>query len=111
MSCLFCRMLEGEIPYNLVYEDDNFFVIKDIAPIAPVHLLIIPKTHIKDATELKGKAELSSKVFSVAEVVAREQGLSNGYRLVTNIGEEGGQSVAHLHFHLLGGKTLDWPKL
>ncbi len=111
MGCLFCEMLKGNIPYTPVYEDDNLFVIKDISPIAPVHLLIIPKEHIADATELGSRGDISAEIFSTAQKVAKEQGLTNGFRLVTNIGNEGGQSVSHLHFHLLGGKKLGWPKL
>ncbi len=111
MSCLFCKMLKGEIPYKSVYEDDNFFAIKDIAPIAPIHILIIPKLHIKDAAELKNRGELAAEIFEIAEKIAAEQGMNNGYRLITNIGDEGGQSIAHLHFHLLGGKKLEWPNI
>ncbi len=111
MSCLFCNMLEGDIPYSAVYEDNKFFVIKDIAPKAPVHFLIIPKLHIIDATHLKNHDDIACEVFTIAEKVAHEQGLKNGFRLITNIGGDGGQSVPHLHFHLLGGKALEWPNL
>ncbi len=111
MDCLFCSMQKGEIPFNAVYEDDFCFVIKDIAPVAPVHLLIIPKEHLKNASELVSKQELSEKIFYVADTVAKQQGLENGYRLITNVGKEAGQSVMHLHFHLLGGKALSWPEL
>ena len=111
-DCLFCKIAAGEIPSAKVYEDDRVLVFKDIAPVAPVHLLAIPKEHIRsvDAVDASN-CELVGYLFTVIARVAREQGLSDGYRVVSNIGKDGGQSVPHLHFHILGGKELAWPAL
>ena len=108
MDCLFCKIAAGEIPSAKVYEDDRVF--KDINPVAPVHLLAIPKEHIQsvDAVDASN-CELVGYIFTVIAKVAKEQGLTNGYRVVSNIGADGGQSVPHLHFHILGGKELAWP--
>ena len=110
MDCLFCKIAAGEIPSAKVYEDDRVLVFKDINPVAPVHLLAIPKEHIQsvDAVDASN-CELVGYIFTVIAKVAKEQGLTNGYRVVSNIGADGGQSVPHLHFHILGGKELAWP--
>ncbi len=111
MSCLFCEIINGNINSEKIFEDDRFIVIKDISPIAPIHFLIMPKEHMDNAEMLENQPEIAAGIFSVAKQVADAQGMENGYRLVTNKGAYGGQSVEHLHFHLLGGKKLDWQKL
>jgi len=110
-DCLFCKIAAGQIPCQLLYEDDAVLAFSDIAPQAPVHALIIPKRHIESAQALdSADAALLSRLFAAARRMAEELGIAKkGYRLVTNVGKNGGQSVAHLHFHLLGGRTLQWP--
>lgn len=105
-DCIFCKIIKGEIPSKKVYEDENVLAFHDISPAAPVHILIIPKKHIASAVALReGDQEALWAVFSAVAKVAEIAGVSqDGFRLVTNVGENGGQSVAHLHFHLLGGK-------
>lgn len=106
-NCLFCKIIKGEIPSEKVYEDDEILAFKDIAPKAPVHILVIPKKHISSAKEITIEDEvLIGKMFTVINKIAKEFGLENGYRIVNNCGEDGGQEVMHLHFHLLGGKEL-----
>ena len=109
---IFCKIINGELPAERVYEDGDYIVIKDIHPEAPVHLLIIPKQHYETLHDFKaGDAELLGKAFLVAEKVAQQVGIHDkGYRLVINEGEHGGKLVPHLHIHLLGGKKLG-PKL
>lgn len=108
MDCLFCKIVKSEIPSTKVYEDDEILAFKDISPMAPVHIIIIPKTHIASADELTSdNANIVAKIFAVIPKIAKEQSLTNGYRVITNIGEDGGQTVKHLHFHLLGGKKLN----
>lgn len=110
MDCLFCNIVKGQIPSEKVYEDNDVYAFKDVNPEAPVHILIIPKRHIKSVDELEETdKELVGRIFLVAKKLAKENKLENGYRLVSNIGEEGGQSVKHLHFHLLGGRSFNWP--
>ena len=110
MDCLFCNIVKGQIPSEKVYEDNDVYAFKDVNPEAPVHILIIPKRHIKSVDELEETdKELVGHIFLVAKKLAKENKLENGYRLVSNIGEEGGQSVKHLHFHLLGGRSFTWP--
>ena len=107
-NCLFCKIINGEIPTNKVYEDDEILAFKDINPKAPVHILVIPKKHISSAKEIEEEDEtLIGKMFTVINKIAKEFDLENGYRVVNNCGEDGGQEVMHLHFHLLGGKKLD----
>ena len=106
-DCIFCKIAAGEIPSNKVYEDDRVIVIHDINPMAPVHVLFIPKEHIASADELNDKnSDIVAHIFSKVPIVAKELGLSGGYRVVNNCGAEGCQSVMHIHFHLLGGKQL-----
>lgn len=106
-NCLFCKIIAGEIPSTKVYEDDEILAFKDINPMAPVHVLIIPKNHIDGADMLNVEnSAVVSKIFTVAAQLAGELKLENGFRIVTNVGEDGGQTVRHLHFHLLGGKKL-----
>jgi histidine triad (HIT) family protein len=105
-DCVFCKIVEGKIPSTKVYEDDEVLAFKDINPIAPIHILIIPKKHIKSLTELNDD-KLLSHIFKVIKEVAKSQGVEEkGYRVITNIGEDGGQAVKHLHFHVIGGKKL-----
>jgi len=110
-NCIFCKIIRGEIPSNKVYEDDLILAFHDIEPQAPNHIIIIPKEHIASANELKSNhAELVGRIFLAAAKIAYEQGFSDaGYRIVNNCGEDGGQTVEHLHFHLLAGRSLQWP--
>ncbi len=109
MDCLFCKIINKEIPSQIVYEDNDILAFNDIAPKAPVHILIIPKKHISSHAELgEFDAELMGKIHMVINKIAREKGiLESGYRVIINCGEDGGQEVKHLHFHLLGGKKLE----
>ncbi len=107
MDCLFCAIVRGEIPSNKVYEDEDILAFRDIAPQAPTHILVIPKTHIPSldaVTEENGR--VVAKVLTAIPKIAAAEGLANGYRVITNIGHDGCQSVKHIHFHLLGGKEL-----
>lgn len=108
MNCLFCKIVEGTIPSTKVYEDEYVYAFKDIQPQAPVHLLVIPKKHIASLNEAEpGDAELLGRVALVAQRVAKEAGLGDsGYRVLTNVGKDGGQVVFHIHFHVLGGEKL-----
>lgn len=106
-DCIFCKIIKGEIPSNKVYEDDEILAFKDINPMAPVHILVIPKKHIESTNEISQEDELLiGKMFTVIKKLAKENNLDKGYRIVNNCGEEGGQAVKHLHFHLLGGRKL-----
>ena len=110
MDCLFCRIIQGEIPAKKIYEDSETFVFEDIKPQAPTHVLIIPKKHIVDVKEAKGEdAQIIGKLHLVAAKIARDRKIENGYRTVFNVGPGAGQSVFHLHLHLLGGRALGWP--
>ena len=111
MDCLFCKIIAGDIPSNKVYEDDKVYAFRDIEPQAPVHILIIPKEHIASANELtEENASVVGHIFAVAAKIAKEEGIAEGgYRIVNNCGEDGGQTVNHLHFHMLGGRSLAWP--
>ena len=107
MDCLFCAIIKGDIPSKKVYEDDSCYAFLDINPQAPVHCLVVPKTHIASADEINGEnAAAVAAIFTAIPKIAKELGLENGYRVVSNIGEDGCQSVKHLHFHILGGKKL-----
>lgn len=110
-DCLFCKIAAGEIPSDKVYEDDKILAFRDISPEAPVHVLIIPKAHISSVNALtEENAEVVAYIFRKAAELVKELGIAeSGYRIVTNCGEDGGQSVGHLHFHLLGGRSLAWP--
>lgn len=109
-ACLFCRIVSDQIPSDRVYEDDEVLAFRDIAPQAPTHVLIIPRRHIADAHDLTDDdGPLLAALFGAARRIADEAGLGNGYRVVTNIGPESGQTVFHLHLHLLGGRSLAWP--
>ena len=110
MDCLFCKIAAGEIPSTKVFENDDVYAFLDIAPQAPFHAVIIPKTHRKCADEITAEnSGIIAKIFEAIAVIAKEQGLENGYRVVNNCGEDGGQTVGHLHFHLLAKRALAWP--
>ena len=107
MDCIFCKIIKGEIPSNKVYEDEQILAFHDIAPQAPVHVIIIPKTHIQSADEIdESNSEVVAKIFEAIPKIAKVCNVENGYRIITNIGEDGCQTVKHMHFHLLGGKRL-----
>ena len=107
MDCLFCRIIAGEIPSTKVYENDKVYAFRDINPQAPTHILIVPKQHLADASELKGEnAAVAADIFAAAAEIAESEGLTGGFRVVTNCGDDACQSVHHLHFHLLGGTKM-----
>lgn len=107
MDCIFCKIANGEIPSTKVYEDDTVLAFNDLSPQAPVHILIIPKQHISGAYEInEDNSAVVAHIFEVAARLAKEMNLENGFRIATNCGEDGGQTVKHLHFHLVGGKKL-----
>ncbi len=107
MDCIFCKIVAGEIPSAKVYEDENVYAFRDIQPQAPVHVLVVPKAHIASADEVSAEnAALVAEIFKAIPKIAKAEGLANGYRVITNCGEDGCQSVKHLHFHVLGGKKL-----
>ena len=110
-DCLFCRIVRGEIPASLVYSDPEVVAFRDIHPQAPTHILIIPRAHIPSVNELaSGDAELMGKLFLVARELAGEEGVSgDGFRMVVNAGPAAGQTVFHIHLHLLGGRDMGWP--
>ena len=110
MDCIFCKIANKEIPSNTIYEDDKVIAFYDLAPQAPVHFLVIPKNHIKSAEEInESNSDIIAHIFVVIAKIAKKLGLSNGYRIVNNCGEDGGQTVGHLHFHVLGKRSLAWP--
>ena len=109
-DCLFCRMASGEIPVPKVHEDDLVFAIRDINPQAPTHVLLIPVEHVDSAAALdEASGPLLARLFGVAAKIAAADGLENGWRVVSNVGPDAGQSVKHLHVHLLGGRSMAWP--
>ena len=104
-DCIFCKIIAGEIPSTKVYEDDSILAFRDIAPQAPTHILVVPKTHIQDTDGITAEnSALVAHIFEVIPAIAKAEGLTNGYRVVTNCGADSGQTVPHLHFHILGGK-------
>jgi histidine triad (HIT) family protein len=111
VACIFCRIVAGEIPSTKVFEDDTILAIRDVAPRAPTHILLMPRRHIAsllDLTDVDGP--LLGRIFGSASAIARQEGIAeNGFRVVSNAGRWGGQTVDHLHFHLLGGRSMDWP--
>ena len=109
MDCIFCKIAAGEIPSTKVYEDEKVLAFKDINPLAPVHILVIPKTHIESAAAITSEnSAVISYIFEVIAKIVKEQEIDkDGFRVVTNCGENGCQSVKHLHFHILGGRKLD----
>ncbi|MGA0003604.1 MAG: histidine triad nucleotide-binding protein [Candidatus Nanopelagicales bacterium] len=109
-DCLFCKISSGAIPADVVLESDSAIAFRDIDPKAPTHVLVIPKDHFADVTDLMSNdPNLASELLTLATKVAEQEGLAKGYRIVTNNGEDAGQSVAHVHFHVLGGRSLSWP--
>ncbi|MBQ3379640.1 MAG: histidine triad nucleotide-binding protein [Clostridia bacterium] len=110
-DCLFCKIIAGEIPSKKIYEDEKCYAFYDISPQAPVHFLVIPKTHIKDANALNAEnADVVAHAYVKIAEIAKTLGIAeDGYRIVNNCGKNGQQSVAHLHFHVLGGRMMKWP--
>ena len=107
MDCIFCKIVAGEIPSTKVYEDESILAFRDINPEAPVHVLVIPKLHIASANDITEETScIVAHIFECIPKIAKEEGLEGGYRIITNIGDDGGQSVHHMHFHILGGKKL-----
>ena len=107
MNCLFCKIIAGDIPSTKVYEDETVYAFRDIAPQAPTHILVVPKAHIADCNGITSEnAHVVAHIFSVIPEIAKAEGLENGYRVVSNCGPDAGQTVQHLHFHILGGKAL-----
>ena len=105
--CIFCEIIAGNIPSAKVYEDEQVYAFRDINPQAPVHVLVVPKQHIPSADAINAQnAEVVASIFAAIPKIAAQEGLTNGYRVITNCGEDGCQSVQHLHFHILGGKKL-----
>ncbi len=108
MDCLFCSIIKGDIPSTKVYEDETVFAFKDINPVAPVHILIVPKNHLSSVNDVtEENSAVIAHIYEVAAKLAKEMGIAeSGYRVVSNCGKDAGQTVFHLHFHLLGGKAL-----
>ena len=107
MNCLFCKIIAGDIPSAKVYEDELVFAFRDIAPQAPSHILVIPKEHISGCNGVTAEnSAVVARIFEVIPQIAKAEGLENGYRVVSNCGDDAGQTVHHLHFHILGGKKL-----
>jgi histidine triad (HIT) family protein len=107
-NCLFCKIAKGDIPSTKVYEDELVLAFRDIAPMAPTHILVIPKAHIGSVAEVNQEnAAVVAHIFTVIPQIAAGEGLENGYRVVSNCGPDAGQTVHHLHFHILGGKKLN----
>ena len=107
MDCLFCKIIAGDIPSTKVYEDDLVYAFRDIAPQAPTHILVVPKTHIPDCNSVTAEnSAVVAHIFEVIPQIAQAEGLTGGYRVVSNCGPDAGQTVQHLHFHILGGKPL-----
>lgn len=109
-DCIFCKIAAGEIPSKKVYEDDEIIAFYDLSPQAPVHVLLIPKAHITSAADItSANSAVVAHIFEKIADIARELGLGEGFRVVSNCGDSAGQSVKHLHFHLLGGRDFTWP--
>lgn len=110
MDCIFCKIVNSEIPCNKVYEDEKVLAFYDLDPQAPKHVLIIPKEHISSINDINFEnSDIISHIFETIKILAEKLELVDGYRVVSNCGEDGGQTVKHLHFHLLGGRTMQWP--
>ena len=107
-NCIFCKIIAGDIPSTKVYEDEAILAFRDIAPQAPTHILVIPKVHIEDCNGISAEnSAIVAHIFEVIPQIAKEEGLEGGYRVVSNCGADAGQTVQHLHFHILGGKVLN----
>ena len=110
MDCIFCKIINSQIPCNKVYEDDKVLAFYDLEPQAPKHVLVITKEHISSLNDVNSEnSSIISHIFEVIKIIAEKLELSNGYRVVTNCGEDGGQTVGHIHFHVLGGRSMEWP--
>ncbi len=109
MDCLFCKIINGEIPSKKIYEDELVYAFYDIAPIAPVHFLVIPKQHISGAAEITSEnSAVVAHIFEVIAKLAKQMNMGDGFRVITNNGDNAGQTVKHLHYHVIGGKQLGW---
>ncbi len=108
-NCLFCKIIQGQIPSTKVYEDESVLAFRDIAPQAPIHILVIPKSHYDSVRQVSNPDVLGTLMIKAAEIAQAEGLDSKGYRLVCNTGQDGGQTVDHLHIHLLGGRVMTWP--
>lgn len=109
-DCLFCRIVSGEIPSTKIYENDKVYAFADIEPQAPFHAIVIPKEHIRSAADIDaGSSHLIADVFEAVSIIAKQEDLRKGFRVVNNCGEDGGQTVGHIHFHLLARRNLQWP--
>jgi len=109
-DCLFCKIIAGEIPATVVYRDERLLAIRDINPVAPTHVLLMPVRHVSSMAEAEaGDSDLIGALHLAAAKIAQQENLSRGYRLVINTGPDGGQTVAHLHLHLIGGRAMHWP--
>ena len=107
MDCIFCKIIKGDIPSTKVYEDEKVLAFRDIAPMAPTHILVIPKAHIESVNGISGEnSNVVAHIFEVIPQIAKAENLEGGYRVVSNCGKDAGQTVFHLHFHILGGKEL-----
>ena len=107
-NCLFCKIIAGELPSTKVYEDETILAFRDIAPQAPTHVLVVPKVHIEDSNGITAEnSAVIAHIFEVIPQIAKAEGLVNGYRVASNTGADSGQTVPHLHFHILGGKAMD----
>lgn len=110
MDCIFCKIIAGEIPSKKIFEDELVYVFEDIAPVAPIHYLIIPKEHISSAKEITSEnSKVIAHIFEVVAKLAKDLKIDDGFRIVNNCGESAGQTVFHIHFHLLAGRKLEWP--
>jgi len=109
-NCLFCNIISGEIPSTLIYEDEKVIAFEDISPQAPVHYLVIPRQHIQSIAHTdENNKELLGHILLVAAKIAKDKGLDSGYRIINNCGDDGGQTVNHIHFHILGKRKMLWP--
>ena len=109
-DCIFCKIVRGEIPAKVIYEDDKVLAFNDVDAQAPTHFLVIPKQHLSKLTEIDNtNSEIISHIYEVISKLAAQLGLEKGFRVVSNCGEDGGQSVPHIHFHVLAGRSLKWP--
>ncbi len=108
-QCVFCKIIAGEIPSQRVLENDDVLAFRDVNPQAPTHVLVVPRRHVPGMTTLPGDDPLWNSLLSAAQVVARAEHLDSGFRVVVNHGADGGQTVDHLHLHVLGGRSLSWP--
>jgi histidine triad (HIT) family protein len=109
MSCIFCAIASGEIPATVVHETDRVVAFRDLNPVAPIHVLVIPREHHENVVELAGDAQLTAELMQAAAAVAQVEGVDGGFRLVFNTGAGGGQEVGHVHAHVIGGRQMEWP--